>query len=69
MMIILVVIVLIVLVFTRVMPFVMDDVLVLSDAFEVGLELALALTLWQRADLHVDISTSHFWLLIEKPHA
>ncbi len=62
------IIMLIVLVFTRVMPLVMDDVLVLGDAFEMRLELALALALRQRAELHIDVTTRHARILINVPH-
>lgn len=69
MMIIMVVIVLIMLVLTGIMPlFVVDDVLMFRDAFEVRLELALALTFRQRTELHVDVTARHTRILIHVPH-
>ena len=69
MMIIMVVIVLIMLVLARIMPlFVVDDVLMFRDAFEVRLELALALTFRQRTELHVDVTSLHAGILIDVPH-
>ncbi len=54
----------IVTIFTWIVTFlVVHDVFVLGDAFEMSLEFALSLALWQRTDLHVDVATSHFWLL------
>ena len=67
MMIVMMVIV-VMLVLTRIVALVMDDVLVLGDTFEVGLELALALAFWERAELHVDVASSHAWILIHMPH-
>ena len=55
-------------VFTRIVPFCVQDVLVLRDAFEMRLEFAVALALRQRAELHVDVTTGHARLLIEVPH-
>lgn len=68
MMIIVVIIMLIMLVLARVMPLVVDDVLVLRDAFEVRLELALALAFRQRTELHVDVTPGHAGILIHMPH-
>ncbi len=69
MMIIVVMVFMIMLVFTRVMTFfVMLDVTVISDAFKVCLELTMALTLRQRADLHVDVTSSHLRILVHMPH-
>ena len=69
MMIIIVMVFMIMLVFTRVMTFfVMLDVTVISDAFKVCLELTMTLTLRQRADLHVDVTSSHLRILVHMPH-
>lgn len=68
MMVIVVMIILIVLVLARVVAFLVLDVLMLGDAFEVRLELAVALLAGQRADLHVDVTTRHLWLLIDMAH-
>ena len=62
------VILIIVLVFARVMPLFVEDVLVFSDTFEVRLELALALTLRQRTELHVDVTARHARILIDVAH-
>ena len=67
-MMIVVVILIIVLVFARIMPLFVEDVLVFSDTFEVRLELALALALRQRTELHVDVTASHTRILIDVPH-
>lgn len=65
---IIMVILIIMLVFARVMPLFVEDVLVFSDTFKVRLELALALTLGQRTELHVDVTASHTWILIDVAH-
>lgn len=65
----LMVVVVIVLVLAGVVAFlVMLDVSTGSDAFEVGFEFTLPLLLGQRADLHVDVTPCHFWLLIHMSH-
>lgn len=46
----------------------MHDVFVFGNALEVSFELALSLALRQRTDLHVDVTTGHFGLLIQMPH-
>ena len=48
--------------------FMMLDVFVLCDAFKVSLELTLSLALRQRTDLHIDVTTGHFRLLVEMSH-
>ncbi len=58
----------VVLVLAWIMPFGMQDVRVFGDAFEVRLELALALTLRQRAELHVDVTTRHARILVNVAH-
>lgn len=68
MMLIVVIVMLVMLVLARIMPFLVNDVLVLGDAFEVSLELTLALALWQRTELHVDVTTRHARILIDMPH-
>ena len=68
MMVIVVMIILIVLVLARIMAFLMLDVVMLGDAFEVRLELTMALLTGQRADLHVDVTTCHLRLLIDMAH-
>lgn len=65
---IIVVIILIMLVLTRIMTFLMFDVLMLGDAFEVRLELTMTLLARQRTDLHVDVAARHLRLLIALPH-
>ena len=67
-MIIVMIVMLIMLVLTWIMPLIVEDVLVVGDAFEVRLELALALALWQRAELHIDVTTRHPRILIHMPH-
>lgn len=62
------IVMLVVLVLARIMPLMVQDVLVLSDAFEVSLELTLTLALWQRTELHVDVTTRHARILINVPH-
>lgn len=62
------VVVLIMLVLTRIVSFVMLDVLVFSDTFEVRLELALALALRQGTELHVDVTACHARILINVAH-
>ncbi len=68
MLILVVIVMLIMLVLTRIMTFLMEDVLVLGDAFEMRLELTLALALGQRAELHVDVAACHARILIDVPH-
>lgn len=68
MMIIVVIVMLIMLVFARVMTFLVEDVLVFSDTLEMGLELALALAFRQRTELHVDITSGHARILIDVAH-
>lgn len=68
MMVIVVMIILIVLVLAWIVAFLMLDVGVFSDAFEVRLELTMALLTRQWADLHVDVTTCHFRLLIDMAH-
>ncbi len=58
----------IVLVLTRVMIPVKVMLMVLSDAFEMRLELAMTLLPRKRADLHVDVSPCHLGLLVALPH-
>lgn len=65
---IIVVVILIMLVLTRVVTFLMLDVMMLSDAFEVRLELTMALLPRQRTDLHVDVAARHLRLLIALSH-
>ncbi len=67
-MIVMKVVVLIMLVLTRIVSFVMLDVLVFSDTFEVRLELALALALRQGTELHVDVTARHARILIYVTH-
>lgn len=62
------IIVLIMLVLTRVMIPMKVMLMMLGDAFEVRLEFAMALLARERADLHVDVSTGHFRLLIALAH-
>ena len=61
-------IVVVMLVLTRIMPLMVQDVLVFGHALEMRLELALALALRQRAELHVDVSARHARILIDMPH-
>lgn len=68
MVVVMMIVVIIMLVLTRVVTVVMLDVVMLGDAFEVRLELAVALLAGQRADLHVDIAPSHLRLLIDVAH-
>lgn len=69
MIIVVMVVFMIMLVLTRVMAFfVMLDFAVIRDAFKVCLELTMALTFRQRADLHVDVTSSHLRILIHMPH-
>lgn len=63
-----VVVMLIMLVLARIMAFHVEDVLVLSDPFKVSLELALALALRQRTELHVDVTAGHAGILIDVAH-
>ena len=65
---VIVMMVFVMLVLARIMPLAMQDVLVLRDTFEVRLELALALPLRQRTELHVDVTASHAWILVHVPH-
>lgn len=59
----------VVLVLTRVMIPVKVVLMVLSDAFEMRLELAMTLLPRKRADLHVDVSPGHLGLLITLAHS
>ncbi len=68
MVVIVVMIICIMLVLTRIVTFMMQDVVMLSDTFQVRSELTLALTLRERTDLHVDIATCHARFLINVPH-
>lgn len=68
-MVVIVMVVVIVLVLTWIVAFfVMLDVCLGSDAFEMDLELTVPLLFGQWADLHVDISPGHFGLLIHMAH-
>ncbi len=68
MVVIVVMIICIMLVLTRIVTFMMQDVMMLGDTFQVCSELTMALTLRERTDLHVDIATCHARLLINVPH-
>lgn len=68
MVVIMVIIILIVLVLARIMTVMMHHFVMLGDAFEVRLELALALALRQRTELHVDVTTRHARILIHMAH-
>lgn len=61
------VVMLIVLVFAWVM-ITLVDVLLVGHAFEVSLELTMTLALWERAHLHIDVTTRHLGLLIGMTH-
>lgn len=65
---IVIMIIVVVLVLTRVMSFVVQNILVFSHALEVCLELAVALTLRKRTDLHVDVAARHARILIDMAH-
>lgn len=67
-MIVVVVIILIVLVLAGIVPFLILVVVMLGDAFEMWLELPMALLRGKRADLHVDVTSGHFGLLIALAH-
>lgn len=59
---------LIVLILARVVTFGVLVIVMLRDAFEMRFELAVALLTRKRADLHVDVASSHLWLLIALAH-
>ena len=63
-----IVIFLVVLVLTWIVTFGELMVVMLGDALEMGLELAMALLTRKRADLHVDVTTGHFRLLVALAH-
>lgn len=67
-MIVVVMILLIVFVLTRIVTFMVKDILVLCDALKMLLELALTLTFGQRAELHIDVTTGHARILVKVPH-
>ena len=58
----------VVLVLTRIVTFGEFMVVMLGDALEMGLELAMTLLARKRADLHVDVTPGHFRLLVALAH-
>ena len=58
----------VVLVLTRIVTFGEFMVVMLCDALEMGLELAMTLLARKRADLHVDVTPGHFRLLVALAH-
>lgn len=67
-MIVMMFIMLLMFVLTRVM-LTLVHVFLIRNPFKVGLEFALALTLRQRAHLHVDVTTGHLRLLVSVAHS
>ncbi len=63
-----VVIFLVVFVLTWIVTFGELMVVMLGDAFEMGLELTMTLLARKRADLHVDVTPGHFRLLVALAH-
>ncbi len=61
-------ILLIMLVFTRVVALLMLNVILGSDTLEMSLELAVPLLFRQRTHLHVDVSSGHLGLLVHMSH-
>lgn len=68
MMVVIMVIMLIMAILARVVTFMIFVVMMLGHPLEMRLEFAVALLGGQRADLHVDVATSQFGLLVTLPH-
>ena len=66
--IIVVMVLMIVLLFTRIVPLVVLDVLMFCHTLEVCLELAVTLLSGERTELHIDVTPRHTRFLIAVPH-
>ncbi len=66
--IVMIMVLLIVTIFTRIMPLMVSNVLSRGDTLKVRLEFAYALAFRQRRDLHVDVTSSHLRVLIHMAH-